>query len=355
MIKRFLKYYSSLWIVLMLAAITAHAKDVGNLYKVSLPAQSQKQSAKHELIQKGLKQVLIRVSGQPKLINNHSAIKQAVQNAEQYVKSLYYTRSQTSDSHKPPLKLHITYQSKPINQLLKKHKMPVWGQDRPLVLLWMINRNNDEDHILVNTQSNQILQTVSKTARSLNVPVAFPLMDVIDMSRIQPQQLIQGDRQAIHQASKRYDPNAIVVVDFQKRGGRVLSHWQLYFADHTYSWQREDLNSKQMSQKGIQQLTSRLAQHSAVTSSQDQPIQVHVLLHGLNKLKGVAQARRMLEDVAGVQSVHLSQLSGQVGTYNVTINSGLASFVQKLDFSEHLRYNETIKKDGQKWVVAQLT
>lgn len=353
MVKRFLKYRIGFLIVLVFIALTAQAKDVGDLYKVNLRAKSQKEAVKHKLIQQGLKHVLTRVSGQPQLVENHASVKQAINNAEHYVQSFYFTRSEQNDQTDKPLKLHVTYQSQPIQQLLKKHDLPVWGQDRPLVLLWVIN-DNDDPRVLTNTHSNRVLTALSKQARALSLPVVFPLMDVLDVSRITTRQLLGGNRQAIQQASHRYDPNAIVIVDFQKRAGRVLSHWQLYFANHTYDWQREDPNKQVMSHKGIQQLTSRLAKHSAAMDSNNQPHQFNVVLHGLDQLKGIAQAQRILKDVAGVQSVHLSQLNGSSGIYHVTINTKLSSFVQKLDFSEHLRYNKTIHKNDQQWVVAQL-
>lgn len=340
-------YWGFLVAVLSLWVNINWAADVNNLFKVALPAHSQKANEKQKLIQQGLKLVLVRATGQPKLLQEHPKLEQALDHADQYVQSFYFSRTAQQDKQQAPLSLHISFQSQPIHQLLQQYNLPIWGQDRPLVLIWVVDRSGLKPTIISDTdKSGTVGYEIAQKAHNLRLPIVLPLMDVIDYSHITPGQLIKGDSSVILKASKRYYPNAIAVVTFHKQANEVVSNWRVWFDKQAYQWQHHDTDKLAMVQSGIAQLTSTLASRSSVTNHNPSPKQITLHLQGVQSLKDLSKSQDVLKDIAGVKSVEMSHLDNNQAVYQITINSNLNSFVQKLDFNDHLSYNKTITKDG---------
>lgn len=346
------KKYYLLGLGLWFLVIAAFATDVDDLFKITLPAKTQKPSEKEQLIQKGLKLVLTRATGQPKVLDGHQSLQKAVDNADEYVQSFYYTQQTSKNDKDWPLMLHVQYQSQPIDALLKKHHLPVWGQDRPLVLIWAVDQTQQNPSIISDEEEGSVGQALVDQAKSLGLPVVLPLMDMVDFSHLQPKQLLNNRYQAIKQASQRYYPNAIAVLSFNNQNGQINSNWHLYFDGQQFNWQRQDPNKQIMAQSGIEQLTSTLSEHSAVINYDDKPSELILQLKGVNNLQQVAKAHDALKTIAGVQSVHMKQLKSDRVIYNIIIDSNLDSFIQKLGFNDRLSYERTIHDDDRTIVQA---
>lgn len=335
------------WVLAGLVTIS-YAADVDDLFKVSLPAQSQQATHKQKLFRQGLKQVLSRVTGQPTLLDGHQVLQKALTNADQYVQSFYYTRAKHQKNEEWPFMLHVTYQSQPIEQLLKQHQLPIWGQDRPLVLIWVIDRSQAWPRIInAHNKSNDLSQALTHKAKDLGLPVVLPLTDVVDASHINPEQLIQGRYSVIKKASQRYHPDAIVIVDFQNHREQVISYWQMFFDNNKFIWHRQDPDQHTMAELGIRQVTSVLSKHSAIVSNKGQPQQIILKLDGIANLQHLAKTQHILDAITGVQSVELDRLDGETGYYTLKLNSSLDDFVQKLDFNDQLCYNNKKVKEGK--------
>src|SRR5690349_11334235 len=118
-----------LFCIAFLNTTAAYASKISSLYQATLPVATQSAEERTDAIQKGLRQVLIKVTGTKQVLNN-IRIKNSLAKAERFVQEFGYTQM----SQQPGYRLDLQFDSENINQLLQNASAPIWDAHRPLVL-----------------------------------------------------------------------------------------------------------------------------------------------------------------------------------------------------------------------------
>ncbi|MEJ2691697.1 MAG: DUF2066 domain-containing protein, partial [Candidatus Thiodiazotropha sp.] len=129
------------WLIATLLMATAvRAETVSNLYEAESPVVGQGSEARAEAIRDAFARVLVKVSGDRGLLSNPE-IDKLLKRASSYVQQYRYRMLQEdlapSEADKPDRVLWVRFDERAVNRLLRQSGVPVWGDTRPTVLVWL--------------------------------------------------------------------------------------------------------------------------------------------------------------------------------------------------------------------------
>src|SRR3990167_4757246 len=158
----FMKQLLCLFIMVMFSFFaTAFAVKVSSLYQFETPVVSQADDVREEAVREGFLQVLIKISGDPE-IAKHPVIKPNLKRADYYVQEFSYSAPTSS----PYYLLRIRYDRDDINRLLKKARLPFWGENRPLIMAWVAFTNSKNFAEIIGSENpGSILRTMRQESK----------------------------------------------------------------------------------------------------------------------------------------------------------------------------------------------
>lgn len=180
----------------------AQAVTVSDLYQVSVMVQDQTENSRNQGLQQALQQVLVKVSGSRDSVQ---LLQQASPSPQQLVESFSYRRDPVDDA----LLLQVQFASNLIDQLLIDAGQPVWGQTRPLLLVWQAVEEGPLRMLLGQDVSLWRVQA-DRAMHERGLPVLWPTLDLEDEIALPVEAVWGSFRDRIIDASQRYRHDAIL-------------------------------------------------------------------------------------------------------------------------------------------------
>lgn len=165
-----------LFLLLAVIALPLKAATVTDLYNAQVVLPSNDQQADTQARQQGLEQVLIKVSGQRDIAKN-SYIKKAMAKPDSYISQYGYAQQQGQRV------LNLTFSQSDIQKLLSSARAPIWNQ-RPNVLVWMVDDAHQDCQIVWDQSSNVALTDMRQMAKERGLPLTLPIGDFDDVTAI---------------------------------------------------------------------------------------------------------------------------------------------------------------------------
>jgi len=135
----------------LLPVMSAFAVKVSSLYQAEVSVPTQMDDDRKQAMQRGFLQVLVRVSGNPQIEKN-PMIKDSIHRADYYVQDFSYSSASTSASE---YLLQIHFDKKDVNRLLRRAGVAYWGENRPLILVWLTATNNQHINEIIGIENPQ--------------------------------------------------------------------------------------------------------------------------------------------------------------------------------------------------------
>jgi hypothetical protein len=219
------------WVVFL--ALPAFAVKVTHLYHADLPVSSQSDDERALAVQQGFSQLLIKLTGNPDIEKNPT-IKAAIKRADYYVQEFSYSAPTTNSS---TYFIHLVFEPHDVNRLLRKAGITFWGERRPLILVWLVANNSSHvPEIISNETPGSILDAMKNQGDKFGLPLIFPLMDMVDMEQVSPEEVDAGMLPVLRQAGKRYSPNAYLIGKIETKADGCDSQWQLIINKNQWAW-----------------------------------------------------------------------------------------------------------------------
>ena len=296
---------------LMLANQTATASVFGDLYQVRTEVSARDASTLEQAFEDAMAVVLTRVTG-TRQDDQTEEIEAILARARDYIQQFGYIDSRT---------LLISFDGQAINRRLGELGLPVWGQERPATLIWLVlTDERGRREILAAEDLGPVAENLKETASQRGVPIIIPLMDAEDQRAIDVSDLRGVFADSILSASERYDADAVLVgtaranrrTEADKPVYRVS--WTLFFAGEEQSW-RGDLAG------GIDHAADEFATVLAAIDSQNSGRQL-VLVRGIGDLEAYGRVSLYLESLSLVNSVAVDRVHGDDVLFSLELRSG---------------------------------
>jgi len=229
-----------LWATWMLSG-SAMAVKVLNLYQADLAVASQSDEMREQAVQDGFLQVLMRVSGDEN-IGSHPVIKRNLNRADYYVREFSYSSATTQSSE---YALHVRYEEKDVNRLLKQAGVVCHGSNRPLLLVWLVVTDKDQQKDIISSEATEEVHTLLRQqSKRLGLPVIFPIMDVEDVKLVSVDDVANMSLDVLNKAARRYAPDGLLIGEIDQQGDIINSQWQLIFHDAKWNWKITDKSTE---------------------------------------------------------------------------------------------------------------
>ncbi|MBQ61889.1 MAG: hypothetical protein CMQ19_07415 [Gammaproteobacteria bacterium] len=299
------------FVFLCFEAEFAWSLPVEDLYMAEVLVVSEEERQLVRGARAGLLQVLVRVSG-GREVENSSLIAASLRKPEVYYYQYSYESTdktlQIGDEVVPAQLLRIHFEPSAVAKLLRRAGFPVWGSNRPGVLLWIALSDDDGRRILSGDEVSEITKTLQDQARLRGLPLLFPLLDLEDSASLSTAEVWGAFLGRIADASGRYNLDCILTGRIQKDSvGRWNANWS-YQIDK--EWRVTDsvtFAEDKMIRSIVDRLANELAERYAIDSSHSH---VTIRIESIDNLEEYSSVSNYLESLGPVLDSSVVQVEG---------------------------------------------
>ncbi len=305
----------AVWSTVLFSA-TATAARVTDLYAASgvLPAESESPLA--DAFNEALGKVLVKVTGRRDAA------------APDYLVTLFPDPAQLVQQYRREDRETIwaRFDRNAIKRVLDGAGQPVWGADRPVILVWLaldagrgrrsiLRAESAADALPIRTdealtfdmeQLDEVRIVIVEAAEARGMPVLLPLVDAEDLSRLSFAELWGDFGDPVMAASARYGADAVLIG--RARGQRV--RWTLLQGDERIDWQGSLADGPNAT---ADWLGGRLATYA------DSAGKIRLSVAGVNSLEDYGVLTSYLNSIAVVESFEVSRVNRDHIEFDVTV------------------------------------
>ena len=327
-------------IVVLMLMLNAWAVT-DDMYHVVIPV-TDKSANQTTLLRMAFEQVLIKVAGNRAIINDPTVQKQ-LNNAQRVVLDYTYLEKSGVDGKR---RLQVRFDPALIQEVLLGAEQEIWGGQRPVTVVWLVNDDGKKKHIVATDTDEQLSKIVAQVSEQRGLPMTLPLMDLEDLAKINPDEIWQLDIAAISSASIRYaSPVQIIAkVNHQQAGNKLTVDWYIlhdYSRKH-YSNTAESLTAALEAglQEGIDFIARRYAHNN---SQQGHSAKVVLTVYNVNGIDHYATLIAYLKQLQIIDRFEIQRIGGEDVTLELSVLGGRQAIVKS--FSEDKKL-EPMKKGG---------
>ena len=322
--------------MLLLAVIAAPvwAVELASLYTAQVPLDPEESDPRAAAYEMALADVLLRVSGS-ELANDPEMMELLFPEPASYIVQF---RPGDEDT------LWVSFDGEAIERVLRQAGQTVWGADRPLTLVWLaVDWGQGEREIVAaddpvrgrdesrSIDRNRLLrQRVLDMAERRGVPIAFPLLDTIDLQNVSFSDIWGGFDDALIDASARYEADA-VLVGRVRPASAARNRWSFYLGGDERSWTGEP-------ELVINFVADLLAAEYAISGS-EVPETVELSVAGITSVESFGVVDNLLSELPVVEQYAIVEVDADRVRFRVTAIGGVDRLRRALRFSDLVEQN----------------
>ncbi len=284
------------------AGAAAHAVTVSDLYETTQPVQTTRDAAFVD----ALKTIVIRVSGQR---DAPAKLGASLNSPREYVQKFGFT----SDGM-----LDVGFDSVSIDRLLSNAGLPIWGRERPAVLVLLEVTDSNGTHLVDAQSPSADRDPLNAVARDRGLPLRWPTPGVqgISVAGSSPSDLLQF---AASQGA-----NAVL-------GGQRIDGGAVRLRLVSKDGVSETVGSPE---EGVHFAADAFARTFAASANELSSVALEV--SGIANLDAYASTLNYLESVTLVRSVAVEQVSGERMRFKLSIRGDAETLRRAIGLDDRL-------------------
>lgn len=319
------------------------AAEVQNLYQSQALVNSKAPEDRALLAPKLLKNVLLKVVGDARLVD---AMDLSAIEAQNLIQQYSYSTANPLDfdlTQPEQLSLVLNFDPNAVNALVEQEGLPVWGTLRPNVLVWYM----PDPYTVTGLETGPVeaIRGLTAAAKSRGLPLIIPFMDDRDQSAINADALIYGDISAIQKASLRYQPDVIVTVKQASSSANELN-WSRLQGDEVKTWTSSGDASSAI-KTGIGALVDQLARtYSQVVVTGSVGNTLNVKISNVTSFQDLTKIKNYLSKIDLITEVNVVDIHPQQVDLNMRFNGEQYILERKLALGNLLIEEDKANEPG---------
>ena len=307
-----------------------------DLYTGEALVASQDAAERERALGPALVQVLVKVSGDPR-VDRSPGLDAELAQASSLLLRYGYRQDTSSVAGQPTnrLWLQAEFDRAAVDALLSRLGVAQWGAERPLTLVWLVIDDGGRKTIASASQV-AALGALTGAAQQRGIQIQLPAVDGEDLSRIGPEELWGGAAEKAYAAAQRYGARAVLVARLARGGSGWNGRFTLVDGGGKDEWSASFVDSNSVLAAAANGLADRLAQRFSIAPGDRVVADFHVQVEGL---RGPTEYGRVLDYLGGMSAVAAVFPEGAEGErllLRLTLNVGLARFGQMLALGDVL-------------------
>ena len=314
-----------------------YALPVEDLYVAEVLVTDRSPSWLSRGARSGLQQVLLRVSGTPE-VTSDNLVADALKDPSSYYNQYgYETTDRTLLIDGEPIAtliLKVHFDPSAVARLLRSAGFPVWGSNRPGVLLWIAVSDDQGRRILGESDAGEFVQQLKNQAKLRGLPLLFPLLDLEDTAMISTAEIWGTFHGRVDDASVRYNPDCIIMGRIQVDN---LERWSAYWSYRIDTeWlmaENVSSSSEEIIKTMVDRLAEALAGRYALDSSRDV---VTMRVEAIDDLEDYAGLSEYLESLTPVLDTVVMETRGNEVEFRLSIEGQRRQLVETIELDKKL-------------------
>lgn len=344
-----------IWLMLSLVAQTAHLEERINLYSIRLPISDYSETSREAAFRDGLEALMIRVTGKRYLdISEHTSLKpQAILGfVQQY-------RYHADEADTQPKEIELLYDKASVNKLLQKAQLPIWNEERPSLLMWLVVQQGGERRLVTDSELTPWLETLRTQANLRGLPIILPLGDISDAQNVDVSDLWGGFHQKVINASTRYQADMVLVGKLRDEGGVWASDWSLFSDYPRLDWQLTSRTQGSLMQELVDALLEPVGQRYVMPTNKSGRAEVLLEVSGVVTLPQVNYLMNQLNALSPVTQASLYKARPDSIQFRLVVDGNkttLLRAIEKLSKIESASHVQTIDSEVDlhyRWVASK--
>ncbi|MEX2488505.1 MAG: DUF2066 domain-containing protein [Pseudomonadales bacterium] len=331
------KFFAAILMVLLWTIPSVLAVEMDDLYvaEVLVPVDSENQL--YRGAREGLMEVLIRVSGTT-AVENTQSLRAALANAENY----YYQYSfdstdatvEVEEEEVPARLLRIHFEPSGIAKLLRDNGFPVWGSNRPTLMVWIAADDGIGRRLVAENDSSELSEALERQAQRRGLPLLYPLLDLEDESNLSTGAVWGFFLGRIVEASRRYDPDSILTGRVMRRDDDSWSaHWSWRIDQQWVSIDNTSPDVDSLVAHVVDRMADDLVSRYAIGSSK---ARVWMRIDGVEGLTDYVRISRYISELMPVVDNQLTEVDGTELLFQLDIEGQSNQLVEIIELDKKM-------------------
>ncbi len=311
-------------LILSLMLALAFAEPVKDLYHATIVVPNQSKASYNKAAQLALAQVLVKVTGNT-AVASVDAIKPQLAQAPHWITSFSYEQQ-------PRLSLSLTFDSATVNRLLKQAKQPIWGRDRPQVIVWLAQQTADGREIINSTAASSLVKDIDAVAANRGVDLVLPMLDLDDLSQVNVQTVWAQLVPALATASHRYGTDGLLIgrVYPKETDGQWAVDWRYVLGNEQQSWHGTAASADEAVTVGVNQMVDMVAQQYRIAANARNKQHVQVSVYGVDNVADYSKVREYLQTLSFVNTLKIASIGTGYVTFDIDLKGDRRQFMNTL-------------------------
>lgn len=332
-------------LLFLLAASPLFAADNLGLYQDEVIVPDQSEQSRIDGMQQAMGNVLLKVSGTALVLDNEWLLT-AMSTAGQFVQQYRYRSEAIPPEEQQPdengqiarerLYLSVRFDVNSIDELLRQHGYNIWGNTRPVTLIWLGVEQGGNRVLVGANDSGLVRELIDQEAARRALPVKLPLLDLTDQSAISMADIWGDFLDSIQSASLRYHPQAVLVGRiYPVAGGQWGVRWTLLYRGEVFRWMQQSTEVAPLIAEGIGNTAEQLVQHftESFASGSDE---IMLQVNGVNGLSAYGRVTEYLGNLPGVKEVKVLKMMPTSLSIRIRTEGGSEAALQTIALGDVL-------------------
>lgn len=322
---------------------SVEAARVEGMYEAEVYVRDQSGDERIRGFRLAMDDVLTRVTGDS-AVSIRDEIVPVYRRAQAFVEEYRYLPVETDKTapqaetveEAPGFRLYVRFAELNLNAALREKGIPVWGSDRPDVLVWLAIEDRGQRTLVSGLEKSAARQELALQAQEKALPLVLPRLDKTDRQALSFIDIRGGFIDKIRAASARYETNVVLAGHLALSGRSWLGRWWLIDSGQVKYWQSSHVDINTSIVSGIEGLSRILVDQYALGGT-EATTSLYVEVDQIRTLDQYADVLQYLAALPVVSRADVHQVAPQRTTYLLTLNGRPADFERAVALNSKLQ------------------
>lgn len=327
---------------------SAYAVKMNAIYQAEVLVASQAEKTREQGVQQAFAQVLTKVSGNPRILQNPS-IQVALSQAKNNIQEFEYL---PSGDRAAPFLLKVQFDPTAVKELLQKAQVPLWDENRPLILVWLaIADQKQRTELIADSSTNHFVDLLKKRAYQRGIPLLLPSLDMTDLNQVSVTDVVQMARLPLAKASQRYHVDGLLLGHLRYQNKLIKSDWQLILGQDQWQWQLESGLAAVMVEEVIDKMSNILSARYTAVSSDKALSAFTMVVTEVAQQEDLQKLMHFMKRLSLITALDIDSIQGNEVVMHLSVQGSRQLFIQEAAVEQHLHLeSETDAQLTYRWV-----
>ncbi len=307
------------WFCLLLLALSLSSPlAASDLYTGEVLVPSQDEAARKEAMIEALKQVLVKVSGDPGAADR-AAVKSALADPAPLIQAFYYRQDVDRSGPTPVLRLYYAanFEPRAITRLLSASGLAQWARERPTLMVWVVTDSAGETRYLQAGQLAPLLRRGSERGIELK---AATFGDDAGLAQIGDVE--RGDVSRLRPVASRYGAPGVLAGRLYNTADGVLGRFAYGDGEREESFEVRGIDPAATLRAAADETANRLATRYAFAAADSAPADVSAVIRNIRSAADFARVHAYLASLSVVREIRLTSAAADSMNLDLSVSGG---------------------------------